>query len=475
MKDGTYQILHVEDEKNRFVNYSHMISAALNEDHISHQIYWAPSTAEAITFILDNGSTLDLILLDISLNGSDSETGLALVKRIRDKPLYSTVPIFVVSANVDRYRETLEELKRMQSIVGYSEPIGTVWTSLLRSILERKEVSLLHLSDIHEGKFFAFRDLVVTKSAIINDLCQQLGKIDFVVISGDISSVNDASDYRNAQKLLDSLKRKLNLSAGNFVFVPGNHDRDKSRTDSYVFSNFLHFLKTFYEEDEVASSDFRYPDLDLQDYDNPQNVFDRFFSIALFPEVKSIVVGFNSVNPLDIQVNNDISCNLQNQNTGCGLIRGGEISSNQIANLREELEVIFRRRPDVREYAKIAAFHHNVFEPSHVQAAKWRPTLINEGNLLAFLSDYGFQFILHGHLHYAENYYFRIYSKRKGINIISTGTFSGKNRDLDSNFCANKITYYVDASGTISFPKLHRYTIPKDGLQWMSSEVIMDL
>lgn len=473
MKNGRYQILHVEDDENRYTNYKHMVDAELDAANIQHDVYWAQTIEIAITFIVNNPRTIDLILLDIAL-GTESESGLSLVRQLRDK-LNSDVPIFVVSANVDRYKTVLDDMQKCRMISGFSEPIGLVWTRLLKHILQRQEVNILHISDIHEGKFFAFSDLVVDKPTILSNLCNQLGKIDIVIISGDNSSTNIDSDYRNAKKLLDILKIKLNLTANEFVIVPGNHDRCRDCSDSTVFSNFLNFLYSFYSEQNISPRNSRYPERDLQDFDNVQNVFDKLFSIAVYPEQKTIVVGFNSVNPLDNMENIKKECGIQGDSVQCGLLRGGEISSQQLVNVHEELEIIYKINPAARNYVKIATFHHNLFEPSHAQAVKWRPTLINEGNVFSALSDYGFRFILHGHLHYPENYYHRIYSKENGINIISTGTFSGRDRNLCNKFCANKITYEVDAGGLISSPRLWRYEIPADGMTWNESSIILDL
>lgn len=471
MKDGRYQILHVEDNEARYINYSRMVSAALNKAGIQHELNWTRSVGDAMAFIVNNIDCLDLILLDISLSNDGAETGLDLVRMISGR-IRISIPIFVVSSNVGAYRHVLERLKSEQKIVGYSEPMNEVWTDQLFSILQGKEVSLLHLSDIHEGRFYALQNLAVPANTVIRNLCRRLNKIDFVVISGDISSVNAESDYRNAQNMLNSLKENLDLPASRFVFVPGNHDRDWECTDTYTFSRFLHFLQDFYRE-EGSFSAWCCPDLGLQDYNNPQTVFDHLFSIAVFPEQKSLVVGFNSVNPRDTRQNHDICCEVMGNDTACGLISGGEISSEQILNVQNELDELYQRHPETKSYTKIAVFHHNIFEPPHIYAMGWQPTLINEGNLLAFLTKYGFRFILHGHLHYAENYFFRLYSEQQGINIISAGTFSGKDQELDSSFCANKITYYVDAEGIMTKPKLRRFTIPRDRLDWEESEQLL--
>ena len=113
---------------------------------------------------------------------------------------------------------------------------------------------------------------------------------------------------------------------------------------------------------------------------------------------------------------------------------------------------------------------HNIFEPSHVERFTWCPTILNEGNLMKFLSDYGFRFVLHGHLHHAENYMFSVGSGKPGISVISTGTLSG-NSSMDKSFCANKISYFVDGQGKVSEAKLTKFTLPNDDYQWKTETV----
>ena len=38
MRDGVYQILHVEDDENRFINYSNMIRGVLTAENIQYHI-----------------------------------------------------------------------------------------------------------------------------------------------------------------------------------------------------------------------------------------------------------------------------------------------------------------------------------------------------------------------------------------------------------------------------------------------------
>ncbi len=471
MKNGRFQILHVEDEHNRFQNYSRMVKGALDERDVPHEIIWADTLENAYAKVFTMQDELDLILLDISLNNMEGKNGLSLIRTMKEKH-HSNIPIFVVSANIERYHEVLERFKADQIIQGFSEPIGETWPEQLPDILLGKCISLLHLSDIHNGKFFAYDNLVINRQTVLNNLCRKLEHIDFVIVSGDISSTNSEKDYHAASGLLSSLREKLSLLPQNFVFVPGNHDHDLACNNSHTFSRYLNFVDNFYGGNLCPDS--HYPNHELEDYDTVLQVYNELFCVIVYPEYRTIIVGFNSVNPLDMLLNREKKCPVMSDGKTCSLVYGGEISSEQITYVDQELQSLFERRPEYKQFIKIATFHHNIFEPSHVEKMTWRPTLINQGNLLEFLTKHNFLFALHGHLHYKEVHYYKAYHKPYGLNVISTGTFSGTERVLDTDFCANKITYRVSERGQISFCKLNQLVLPRDGTDWRQSEIILN-
>lgn len=470
MLDGKYHILHVEDDESRFQSYCYMINGALGKRGISHEIIWAGSIADAYRCIMTRGDELDLIILDISLDDKDGETGLSIIRAVEKTG--RIIPMFVVSANVETYRETLKEYKTKQLILGYSEPLNAAWPEQLAEILLGKDVNVLHLSDIHNGKFFALGNLELSQNKTLDDLCNNLGHVDFVVVSGDISSTNDPRDYQEACVLLDNLRAKLSLEPNSFVFVPGNHDRDLYRNDAHTFSNFLIFLKDFYRGHLQADS--YYPSQELEDYDEGAQTFSELFSVVAYPQYRTIVVGLNSVNPLDVMDNRKKDCSVHTGGTLCGLTFGGSISSEQLINTRRQLENLYIQHPEYKTFVKLATFHHNIFEAAHIERAEWRPTILNQGNVLDVLAELNFLFVLHGHLHYSELHYYKAQSKPHGMNIISAGTFSGKERNMDPNFCANKITYRVSQGGQVLSCKVKRLLLPKDSISWKSEEIILN-
>lgn len=471
MKDGIYQILHVEDNSYQLQNCKYALEGALKPLGSAFTIIGASNTQEAASSILQRQKELDLIILDIDLGERESKSGLDMVESIYS--INPRIPIYILSTNVDKYKNTLDVMKDQQKIRGYSEPLNRPWAEEIMHILEGSLVNVLHLSDIHEGKFFAYNNIVVGKHTPLFELCSRVGNVDFVVVSGDLSSINADEDYRKAHELLARIKEQLGLRNSQFIFAPGNHDHDRDCLDTQLFSRYLRFVNEFYSSDVSEDCILDYPSETLEtDYTSQQSIIDNLISVCAYPAQKTVVLSMNSVNPRDkSEYFTKICFAEEDPNAKCGLLSGGEISSEQIQNAQNKLRQLFKNHPEVENYARIATFHHNIFEPSHIDRFNWCPTILNEGNLMRFLTDYGFRFVLHGHLHHAENYIFCVGNKNPGISVISTGTLSGNDRSLSNSFCANKISFLVDGQGHISEAKLMKFTIPNDDFQWKTEEI----
>jgi CheY-like chemotaxis protein len=123
-KKSDGMVLYVEDDK--------IIAEMVMSRMETFEILWAKSSQEACKLIIEHQDKLDVILMDIMLQGSDLD-GIQLTKLIRGKPISKAVPdyaanlpklslpIIFVSAYGDKYSEDVLKQAGGNTIV--SKPI----------------------------------------------------------------------------------------------------------------------------------------------------------------------------------------------------------------------------------------------------------------------------------------------------------------------------------------------------------------
>lgn len=93
---------------------------------------------------------------------------------------------------------------------------------------------LLHLSDIHFRRGVAGTAMdpdLTLRNEIVLDVgkkCGQLGKVDAVLLSGDIAHSGYAEEYQFALHWLEQLCNVCGCSTSNVFMCPGNHDVERS-------------------------------------------------------------------------------------------------------------------------------------------------------------------------------------------------------------------------------------------------------
>lgn len=92
-------------------------------------------------------------------------------------------------------------------------------------IQEKQEniIHILHLSDIHLENSSQARKY---RSQVETDLLKglEVKRLEYLVISGDITNYSTEEEYQAAFEMLDGLVKRFGLDAGRVVIVPGNHD-----------------------------------------------------------------------------------------------------------------------------------------------------------------------------------------------------------------------------------------------------------
>lgn len=100
--------------------------------------------------------------------------------------------------------------------------------------MEHKQLSILHLSDIHivDGNNYIFNKQEALFDAIKNEISD---KFLFIVITGDLSNTGKKEEYSILKSILDNLEQKIVNYCKDlkieYIFVAGNHDCDFSDED----------------------------------------------------------------------------------------------------------------------------------------------------------------------------------------------------------------------------------------------------
>lgn len=89
-----------------------------------------------------------------------------------------------------------------------------------------KQITWLHLSDLHLGHYNYDEEVIV--SSMLEDIGRQIEecghRIDFVLITGDITYSGQKEQFQIAEKFLADITKICGISNNDIIIVPGNHD-----------------------------------------------------------------------------------------------------------------------------------------------------------------------------------------------------------------------------------------------------------
>ena len=103
----------------------------------------------------------------------------------------------------------------------------------------QEPLRVLHLSDIHIGPD---TDPTTILQPLISDLTDKTGgfglsRLDYLVISGDITNTAAPEEFELAYQFVSSLIERFKLSAQRCIIVPGNHDQSWNTPGIYDFKH----------------------------------------------------------------------------------------------------------------------------------------------------------------------------------------------------------------------------------------------
>jgi len=286
-------------------------------------------------------------------------------------------------------------------------------------------VTILHLSDIQYGRhhvdkssrppLYPGNDYSNQFVKLCDDLksLSEIGiKIDFIVVSGDLTETGSIDEFLLVEKFLEDLIRYLSLEKRSVIIVPGNHDVNRilcksARLHAEAYQEVFnppYFAKfNFYKQffDKFYSPVMSPPGIPRLEF-IPEKLFVNFY----IPDNNLIFCGLNSCideSELDPHY--------------------GNITNDQLNKAISEINHI----DSANKYFRIAVMHHNFMRRSFYDDEN----LIDADELLLPLLKHSFKLILHGHQHIdKENI---VGQGNKYIRVLATGSAGLDSEELPEN------------------------------------------
>lgn len=201
------------------------------------------------------------------------------------------------------------------------------------------------------------------------------------------------------------------------------------------------------EDDDQA---MQYPDV--------ENYADFLNVAKVFPNLRTIVCGLNSV-----------AC-LEDEKFHYSY---GEITMEQLKQMDEKMKKMKKKYPN---YLIIGTFHHNIFEPPYYfdyynrgDQIDWIPPVKKQGLILKKCFENNMDLLLVGHSHVSSSYSMvsHEYGNGKPLHILSAGLFSDKGiTPIEPQLTVNYLSYQIDMSGNISDIYCQPYSLKLNDGNW---------
>jgi predicted MPP superfamily phosphohydrolase len=290
---------------------------------------------------------------------------------------------------------------------------------------ESKKMHILHLSDLHFSQSGHLRlkledQAEIWSSKLVQDLRNnfKLTQIDVLILSGDITHYSTSEEYAAAKKFLNNLRENFPIKREQIVIVPGNHDLnwDKSK-DAYQVMRLEE-----YKGPKISQDGKDIPDPNCTIYDggnyvevqNEEKYKQRFVYFSdFYKDIKgepypidydqqAIIHHLSDLNLLILGLNSAWDLNHDEKKT-----KRASINMTALSNTIAEIG----RNRVYQNCLKIAVWHHPV-----------RGLEMMHNSFMQSLADDGFQVCLHGHIHEAQEDFYK-YDNTRGLSIIGAGTF----------------------------------------------------
>lgn len=251
-----------------------------------------------------------------------------------------------------------------------------------------RELNVLHISNLQIKNI---REAITYRNQLKIDLAKQfqLEKLDYLVITGDITQTATPNEYETALRFVEGIASNFRLESEHIIIVPGNHDVSwELSEESYQFVPQRKLPAQMPEgrfipagsagalicDEEQYKWRFKYfsdffKKITTRDY--PQDYAEQAL-VFKYPEYKILFLTLNSAWEIDHHYTQRASINISSVSNALDTIASNEFNS----------------------WIKIAVFHH----PITGQEAM-------SDDFLELLSLHGFQMCLHGPAHSRQFFY----------------------------------------------------------------------
>jgi len=454
-----YRILWAEDDLGSYDSYREILGTFLSLRGLPFEIYHAID-GNAVYRYLTPKLGVDLLVLDIDM---PNWNGFQAARHIWAN--FEGIPILVVTGNAHAadIRNELDTMLLEGAIQGYFHGEDSEeWCAAIVDILGKGPISILHLSDIHFGRFHGLSQASVRLEDLI---CTQLEslidspRVDLLVVSGDFCSEGLTKEFQQTADFLNRVSQRFSVSKDRVILVPGNHDIFRKEEEDRRFKKFVEFIYAFYADAEGGLARFRaLLDPSPGRFESESLAADALFSISIFDDLRLVIIGLNSVVARE------------------DFWDSGEIEGSQLLKVESELERLTRPRSD---YFRLAVFHHHLFEvPTIYQAGSAERVVASQGLILRHLIRHKVRLVLHGHSHYGAGYKYLPYffdeprNSPEPIFVFSTGTLGGDHRASSQySYQCNFLQLIREGSG-VARGSLTPLRLLDDSLAWQKLPAI---
>lgn len=375
-----------------------------------------------VAFFHNKNFNYNLLIVDLHF---DNEKTKLTVNFICEKAKEKSLPVIIFSSFVDDINKIIKDFVSSPLLLGSfdkGDKIG--FMNAVLNAAKFRALNVVHISDFHfdsalTGQYLAeqnarFEELV---KILIEE--NSKWKIDLIVFSGDFAYKHPKEDFLQCFQFLQRIVNGTIKDFSKLLIIPGNHDIEWSDFERAILApktgyHFFEFLKKVYSDDHEIISSLTGFNINTKSFDNHYDP-DSFCWSKTFSNLNVEVIGINTVT-----IEPDL----------LGL---GKVSDNIINFIKSSWF-----NPALGQNLRIAILHHNILPPFSINSLSESKNILNAGQIINTLADYGCNIILSGHCHdsYLYNISYAIlnhkgFSEMKNISYISTSTTGGYVGSLD--------------------------------------------